>query len=42
MYKGPEHTHVFDKAMKISNTQIEISEKLNLPVSAGHTNGVDA
>lgn len=35
MYKGPEHTHVFDKAMKNIKYAVDLKKKLNLPVTLG-------
>ncbi len=35
MYKGPEHTQVFDKAMANIRYAVELKKKLNLPVTLG-------
>ncbi len=35
MYKGPEHTQVFDKAMKNIRYAVEYKQKMNLPVTLG-------
>jgi len=35
MYKGPEHTHVFDKAMTNIRYAVEYKRKNNLPVTLG-------
>ena len=35
MYKGPEHTHVFDRAMKNIRYAVELKKKLNLNVTLG-------
>ncbi len=35
MFKGPEHTHVFEKAMKNIRYAVELKKKLNLKVTLG-------
>ena len=35
MYKGPEHTHVFDRAMRNIRYAVELKKKLNLNVTLG-------
>ena len=35
MFKGPEHTHVFEKAMKNIKYAVELKKKLNLKVTLG-------
>jgi len=35
MYKGPEHTEVFDRAMRNIRYAVELKERLNLPVTLG-------
>ena len=35
MFKGPEHTHVFEKAMKNIKYAVELKKKLKLNVTLG-------
>ena len=35
MFKGPEHTHVYDRAMKHIKYAVELKKKLNLKVTLG-------
>lgn len=35
MFKGPEHTHVFDRAMRNIRYAVELKRKKNLPVTLG-------
>ena len=35
MFKGPEHTHVFDRAMKHIKYAVDLKKKLNLKVTLG-------
>jgi hypothetical protein len=35
MYKGPEHTEVFDRAMSHIRYAVELKRKMNLPVTLG-------
>lgn len=35
MFKGPEHTHVFDRAMKHIRYAVELKARKNLPVTLG-------